>query len=278
MKDMLKKIKCIYKPLFQLKKICLFIWLKWCVLVSILLKKKSMDVLKYKNIHKGERCFIVATGPSLTIEDLEMIKEEYSFSMNSIVNILGKTTFIPTYYMIQDAVAERKLREGILKSDLKNIFVGIGNSYFLEANLSKKSAQKYHKNAQTYNLNSAYHFFDMCYNQEKVNVQFSDDCANEIMDGFTVTYSAIQLAVYMGFKEIYLLGCDTNYAGHVDEKTDKIVPNANEPITMFLKSYEVARAYAREHGVKIYNATRGGMLEIFPRVDLESLFKGTDSI
>ena len=35
-------------------------------------KKGRYEKLRnIKNIHQGERCFIVATGPSLTIEDIE---------------------------------------------------------------------------------------------------------------------------------------------------------------------------------------------------------------
>ena len=38
-------------------------------------------------------------------------------------------------------------------------------------------------------------------------------------------------------------------------------------------AYEAARKYADAHGIKIYNATRGGCLEAFPRVDFDSLFE-----
>ena len=37
-------------------------------------------------------------------------------------------------------------------------------------------------------------------------------------------------------------------------------------------AHVAAKKYADEHDIKIYNATRGGKLEVFPRVDFDSLF------
>jgi len=46
-------------------------------------------------------------------------------------------------------------------------------------------------------------------------LRFSFDCAEEVFDGSTIAYSVLQLATYMGFKEIYLLGADCDYSGAV---------------------------------------------------------------
>ena len=35
-----------------------------------------------KGIHIGKRCFIIGNGPSLRVEDLEKIKDEYTFAAN----------------------------------------------------------------------------------------------------------------------------------------------------------------------------------------------------
>ncbi|MEH7386551.1 hypothetical protein V7147_14250, partial [Bacillus sp. JJ1521] len=56
---------------------------------------------KIKNKHMGQRCFIIGTGPSLTIEDLEKLRNEMTFSMNSICLAFDETDWRPTYYGIQ---------------------------------------------------------------------------------------------------------------------------------------------------------------------------------
>ena len=38
------------------------------------------------------------------------------------------------------------------------------------------------------------------------------------------------------------------------------------------KSFTKAKEASQEHGFQIYNATRGGKLELFPRAEFESLF------
>ena len=38
-------------------------------------------------------------------------------------------------------------------------------------------------------------------------------------------------------------------------------------------AYQKAETYSRKHGFRIYNATRGGRLEAFERVDFDGLFQ-----
>ena len=94
---------------------------------------------------------------------------------------------------------------------------------------------------------------------------------------------AIQVAMYMGFKEIYLIGADCNYTTtkiHFIEMPDdkqKIsegwLPKATD---LSIDGYKAIKKYADKHDIKIYNATRGGMLEVFPRVNLEDVIEIDD--
>ena len=63
--------------------------------------------MKFQNFHDmylNQKCFIVANGPSLTIEDLEVIcnKKIISFGMNRIYKLYDKTKWRPTFYITQD--------------------------------------------------------------------------------------------------------------------------------------------------------------------------------
>ena len=79
----------------------------------------KQELLKFKDIHKGKRCFIVATGPSLRVQDLDKLHEngEICISMNRIFNIFDKTQWRPDYYMIGDMEMIEDLSEQI--ADLK---------------------------------------------------------------------------------------------------------------------------------------------------------------
>ncbi|MDO4317094.1 MAG: DUF115 domain-containing protein [Lachnospiraceae bacterium] len=268
MRDQLKNVKIIYVPIHYIKRCFVWIWCGFGRIVSKLFRKKRSDIAGFKNLYPGRRCFIIATGPSLRLEDLELLKNEITFSMNSIINLYDKTSFRPTFYMLQDGRVEKRFREKLADMGSSKVFIGAGNTYGFDVNISPKTVRRFHPNCYMYYLDTAYHFYNMCYRKPKADIQFSEDCSGAIKDGYTVTYSALQLAVYMGFREIYLLGCDANYAGHVDEKTDG---GENKPLHMHIKAYAAAKEYADSHNVKIYNATRGGMLELFPRVSLDDL-------
>ena len=273
MLEFLKKVPVLNGACHYIKKGFLSMWVPACRTMSKHLDPPSEGIVRYKGSHKGERCFIVATGPSLTIDDLAKIKSEYTFSMNSIVNMYDKTDFRPTYYLLQDGNVERRIRDALKNIDHSNAFIGTGNAYGFKVNLNKKTYKEFYQDCVRYNLDSAYHMMDMCYSSDgSINTEFSDDFAKKAYDGCTVTYSAIQLAIYMGFSKIYLLGCDTNFAGHIDDKEKVVSPDAGTPAYAMIEAYKVAKQYADEHGVKIYNATRGGMLEVFPRVDFDTLF------
>ncbi|MCU9612318.1 DUF115 domain-containing protein [Caldibacillus lycopersici] len=217
-----------------------------------------------KNIHKGDRCFIVATGPSLTISDLEKLKNEITFSMNSIVLAFNETDWRPTYYGIQSLHVYRKLERQIENIDTKGVFIADRLARCIQVPESLKTF--------IFPLNVLNH------NKEgkKYSTKFSDDPFKVVFDGYSITYSLIQIAVYMGFKQIYLLGADSNYAsnsnhhfidyGHGD-------PNVSIAGEKMISAYKVAKRFADHHNIKIYNATRGGMLEVFERVDLDAVLK-----
>lgn len=225
------------------------------------------SIKKYKNIHYGKRCFIVCTGPSLTIDDLELIKNEFTFGMNSIVRKYGETEFRPTYYGIQDINVYKEICDDILKyyRDKDNIFV--------KDRLARKCNVS--KSWNIYPLNVAYHTYDRWF-KRKYHVKFSGNAFRQVYDGYSITLSLMQLAIYMGFKEIYLLGADCCYSKdkplHFGEYrvVDK---NIDDSKIKSIVGHIEAKKYADTHDIKIYNATRGGELEVYPRVKLEKVLK-----
>lgn len=217
-------------------------------------------LLKLKDTHIGERCFVVSTGPSLTIDDLEKLSGEITFSMNSIVMAYEDTDWRPTYYAIQDEYVCERMLPLIKKYKVRNILVSSLAVHYFDLG----------KNATEYPLDLMN--AKMPFGKHKT--KFSNDCFLRVYDGHSVTYSILQIAVYMGFKEIYLIGNDCSYLGdkrHFREHgivDSKGLDGAQERLFI---SFMEAKKYADNNGIKIYNATRGGALEIFQRVDLDEV-------
>lgn len=222
-----------------------------------------------KDIHEthiADKCFVVATGPSLTNQDLDSIKNYYSISMNSIILALPNTQWRPDIYMIQDDYVFEKLREDINSAKSSLGFMCI----------SENLARKY-GNKEGYNV-FPLHYLDHKFFHLKGygEFKFSTDCYNTIYDGYTITFSALQLAVYMGFREIYLLGCDCNYnqpKAHFVEYGHKDPKSAIMGDKMIQGHFEFKK-FADSLGVNVINCTRGGMLEVYPRKKLEDILGG----
>lgn len=213
--------------------------------------------------YSGKRCFIVCTGPSLTITDLELLKNEYVFGMNSTAMILDRTIWRPDFYGIQDPAVYERLKGLVNNPENGLIFAPIA----FKRKYNTPDNWIYFPICYSYNL------FE-CYKLKKYFAKFSPNSYVKVYNGFTISYSLIQIAYYLGFREMYLLGADCGYSaagknhfaehGHVPSNLDI---STHRLITI----YGYLRKFSDKADFKVYNATRGGMLEEFERVKLEDV-------
>lgn len=230
------------------------------------------ELRKLKNSNYGKRCFLVGNGPSLNVADLNMLKKEFTFAFNRIYYIFNKTEWRPTYYCIQDDKMLIRSIENIKKSiETKYIFAPIDFKWYYNLDLETN------------------YYFCQKRNTFENRIYFSEFIDRNISVCNTVTYTAIQIAIYMGFTEIYLIGVDhtfnkeLNSDGKIiykdvknyfcdeydEDKNDLYIPQ----LSLSTKAYERAASYIMNFpNVHIYNATRGGELEVFKRIDFDSLF------
>jgi Predicted nucleoside-diphosphate sugar epimerases len=252
---------------------------------------------RFNNIHKGKRCFIIGNGPSLRANDLDHIAQsgDISFASNKIYSIYGQTDWRPDYYFVSDQhfmvqhwneiteIKENKFLAYLnqyVTMDMLYKLMGHDNVYLFRSRYLQYDSDKN-------SLLPVYDFFNESY------PSFSGDAAKFVFEGFTVTYLMIQWAAYMGFSEMFLLGVD-----HNQQQTNDYFKKLPEPLTITknmigdhfydehlnvgevfnvadlqaqLLAYEKAEQYSHEHGFQIFNATRGGELEIFKRVDFDQL-------
>lgn len=242
--------------------------------------KEEYSVDQFKNKYDGQECFIVGNGPSLRPEDLDLIynRNFVTFASNRIHKIYNETIWRPTYFTISDGmyiydrdtlskIVETKPEAFFTRSQFTKYLKGINcNVFFLDSNISRELLD---------------------------SPQFSNDCNCIIYDIATVTYFSIQIAAYMGFKKIYLIGMDNIYTysklrdgsivrnegvGNYFGNKEKEIPDPSKAISTWEMdvAYEFADKYSREHGFRIYNATRGGFLEKFERVNLDEILKVND--
>ena len=244
------------------------------------------DTIKqFQGIHKGKRCFIVCNGPSLTTEDLDKIANEYSFGSNRIYNMFPYTKWRPTYYCEADPFVSKIIEKGDIDS-----IIDSGSICFLNLRCCDDYPDGTKENESVY-----FYYVKPIFGIESIKNEsrlpkFSEDLSDYAYSGLTITYEMLQLAAYMGFSEMYIIGCDNNYRHTIETGTvteNKHIkanypkemgePDGRIPRQTFnpktTLAYEAAKQYADKNGIKIYNATRGGRLEVFERVNFDDICK-----
>lgn len=245
-------------------------YIEWC-------RQYNTKIQELKGKFAGKRCFILGNGGSLTTKDLEMLQGEYTFGCNRLYMMFEKLVFRPYFYCFYDVQRVKKL-----KKDIPYILDNC-EYLFTSSTIKDELDEMVIENDKTF-------FVHM--EKEKYYPQlpkFSEEIDKLVYDGQTVLYMATQIAVYLGFDEIYYLGADNHYSVELNldgtvkrdegvkdypqgmggiELETSVIPQM-ELTTM---SFEAVKQYADSHGIRVFNATRGGRLEVFERVDFDSLF------
>jgi hypothetical protein len=242
----------------------------------------GLDKNKMRKLHNkfmNKRCFIVGNGPSLNVSDLELLSNEITFSSNGIYKFFSKTSWRPTFWVWSD-------------NNLLKIYPDAINNLKDNPEINCIVSSRC-KNLISNINNDVYYFFEeikFILDCDKSIVSFSKNASRCIGYGGTVTYCAIQLAIYMGFNKIYLIGVDHQYSKVIDNKgilhtniniqdyppelTETTNAKQSQPVKYLhisTKAYREAKKQASKLGIEIYNATRGGVLEVFQRVNLDDI-------
>ncbi len=241
--------------------------------------EEERDVLQYKDICSGKPCFVIGNGPSLRAEDLERITAAgfTCFASNKIYKIFELTDWRPDYYACID--------EDVFYQNLSQILTQIKCPMFLHTRMQK--AVKRYKTVLQQKVEDVHY----CRYRWRRNARFIPQVANTLSGG-SVTFTLIELAWMMGYRDFYIIGCDHFYSSFsgvsatqksmtssADTNKDYFIKDYMKPgeiirvgnIDRLTEGYILARDYIAKHGGRIRNATRGGYLEVFERVDLDAL-------
>lgn len=231
--------------------------------------EKYKKIEKLRDLHKGERCFILATGPSLKWEDIELLKNEYTIGMNNLYKLCEEKDWKPSLYTLTDPTLYANLYN---KENFRNPGQ-YSKEYSIINALNEKMVDNDEKVIFIHDC-----WLDHCYRygiSEKF--KYDEKPIGGIYDYYSMTQECIYYALFMGFKEIYLLGADNDYLGNKQHFIDikGVGKISYEHAVKSQRANDLAYAYMKKiadsKGVKIYNATRGGKVKCFPRVKLEDI-------
>lgn len=220
---------------------------------------RNIELRKYKS---SDNCYICGNGPSLKKVNLDELDGD-TIVMNDHWRIASQFKKKPTFYIINDeAYGDDNLKERML--GVLNCFPEI--PHVLASNIGKSIEEKYSDN----NTNIYY------YNPigRTFKHQYEIDFTKLTYYTWNVVTSSIELAIYLGYKKIYLIGCDYNlfaskYLTHAyDKEGVRLVCPFSLKEMLYKYSftthihYEMA-LYAKEHGVTITNLTSESLLDAY---------------
>ena len=229
-------------------------------------RRESMMMLKrYENKYQDERCFIIGNGPSLRNTDLTKLKKEYTFGMNRIYMAFPEMGFPTSFFVsINDLVIQQTATD-IQKLKMPR-FISWHSHQWLQPSQDLS-------------------FLYTTYTEPR----FSKGATGRLWEGATVTFIALQLAYYFGFKEVVLIGVDHSFA--TKGKPNETVVSQGDDLNHFNPAYfgkgfrwqlpdletsemayRMAKAAFEKDGRRVLDATVDGQLTVFPKVEYDQLF------
>lgn len=217
----------------------------------------AQQMAAYKDRMKGQRCFVLGKY-SAKLDELNGLMNEHAFACNDFCDFFTRTPQRPEYFLLTENSAylgNGKYIEGM------ECFVE-GKIKVFEDKFKKKPS---YFNGQGAGLINGLPGFQSVESEYATAVMFP-------------MYAMIQLALYMGFSEIYLYGWDGLFPLNIDENGAARKPDEGEVADFpagAKQLMEQVKRYAEGNGSKIISMceTKGlSMLEKIPfeQVDLSA--------
>jgi len=233
-----------------------------------------------KNKFSGKSCYVLGNAPSIEKHDLLRLKDQHVICCNNFFLHKDFKEIKPDFYVIADAdfldLSDEKTSAWWKQMIEKTSDTGL--TYFLPIQVKDTFIHTELKDEKV-------HFLDMC-------LPFYDNCVSNFDIGHAINgvqnvlVLAIQLSIYMGFENVFLLGADHNWLSHYGEQrhfykqdeTDEIGSTGYsyhwwlKAVGEMFRQYEMLHKFARERGIRILNASEAGVLDVFPSIKFKDTF------
>ncbi len=232
-------------------------------------RESRRRLAELKDQYVGQRAFIIGNGPSLKQTDLRKLRGEFTFGLNRIYLMYRTLGFATSCLVsVNDLVIEQ------CKEEMDALEV--------PRFLSWRAHRFYPASRALVALPT---FLYTTYD----GPTFGRDARGRLWEGATVTYVALQLAFHMGFRQVFLVGVDHDFSSK-GQANQTVVSQGDDPnhfspqyfgkgfrwqlpdLVTSETAYRMARKAYAQAGREVLDATVGGKLTVFPKVDYNSLF------
>lgn len=238
--------------------------------LSSLWRENQRRLEAYRDIHHGKRCFIIGNGPSLKQTNLSLLKNEFTFGLNRIYLLFPELGFSTSYLVSVNELVLEQCAQEIAALRIPRFVTWRSRRWFTAQAVRDPGLM----------------FLDSDFTGPE---NFSGDATERLFEGFTVTFVALQLAFFMGFEQAILVGVDHNFTtkGPANQVVVSVGDDPNHFAPGYFgkgfrwqlpdldgseRAYFLARDAFKQATRQVVDATIGGKLTIFPKVDYLGLF------
>jgi hypothetical protein len=193
------------------------------------------NIRDFKNLHQGKNIFIMASGTSLSLLDLTRLKNRMVMGLNRSVLVYP----VPYYHCTMDHRLFEMYPE--LLKNVRQLFTLEDRPWGMPLKLLGGDG-------------------------------YSFDLEEGIYSGYTISYFALQVAVYMGFKKIFFLGLDLRHSKHATHFFGTDQQTINHEQTEFPRMHKMLNYGAEilaSTDIKVYNCSPISTLDCFHKITYE---------
>ena len=227
------------------------------------------NIADLKNTKSG-RCFIVGNGASLANAPFDKLTDEDTFVVNRIANLFDKTDWRPTYYVHSTVMFGTRY---LPVKEIKRVLEVVEKAFIWD----RFSGNPYIKQYDNIYFIPISHS-GLWQPEDGKSDWWSDDCSKRVCKFGTSIFASMQLAVYMGYQQLYIIGADgyKPFGSHKEDPNhfysnyhkDCSKSKADYENAMFSAAHKIAQDNCKRLGIEIYDATQSDGLGVLPKVDL----------
>ena len=229
-------------------------------------RNSRLELATLKSSRSSEPGFIIANGPSLTLDDIEKIAPFTTIASNKIFLLFDKTAWRPSHFTVVDSLLWPKIAQA---SQLHNLTPIIPNT--LDTSLAKKCL-----------------IVNALHDSQVKDIRFSEDFSVGAFDKLTVTIFNLQLAWHLRLNPIYLIGLDHDFQDEIGKDglataregvVNHFSPQYREIGEKYIPAgvpqmewgYRHAMEFFARNNVEVINVSRKSKLDVFPRANLDEV-------
>jgi Kdo-III transferase WaaZ len=249
---------------------------------SVFFNKQKINTADFMQ-SSGKPLIIIASGPSVSNIDTDFFDSNKfdilgvngSYKLSKVINfkyhvIIDRTFIINRVDIIMDILNNGLLVLLITMECLNEILInGFYNRIKCKIIIIEYIDQPVYKSKK-----------DLCdlKDEELIvngNVAFSLNLNKGFYDGSTVSYTALQIAFFLNYKEIYFAGLDMNNFDkpRFYEKKEDILSTEldNNLKSIIIPCFELAKELAERNNITVYNLSMDSAINSFEKIEYNSI-------